>query len=145
MGTRAVVHADLRPLGYDKDIWIATHWDGYPDGLGKNLAKAIKSEIETFKNRFPKIKKKDYEWGSIIQKAVIKTSAEHSIDEFTNEGKEDFDKKYGDWAEYEYEVYFDKKRLKPIIKFRERSGLWKEAKVGEWKLLRAREKLKKVM
>jgi hypothetical protein len=139
MGTRAVVHVDLRPVGYGKDVWIATHWDGYPKGLGESLKEEIKKEISRAKEG-----RREIDMGAVMEKAVWKGAAEHAIDTSTTDGKAEFDKLYGDWAEYEYDV--DAKKGK--IKVRERSGDWQSAKIGSWKSLEtalAKEKLKKVV
>jgi hypothetical protein len=148
MGTRAVVHVDLRPFHIGKDVWIATHWDGYPKGLGKTLQKTIKSELSI-------IRKGKYftEYlGSALQKAVGKAAAEHSIDYMTTDGKEEFDKIYGDWAEYLYEV-----TPKGELKIKELTGSWDEHKgesPSKWKVLktysfdkktRSKRKLKQVV
>lgn len=145
METRAVVHADLRPYNYGKDVWIATHWDGYPQSLGKNLQEALDNEVKDYKKVFKKKDVKDFDWGSIIQKAVVKASANHHIDEMSTDGKKEFDERYGDWAEYEYDISVNKKTGKVIIKFRPRAGAWHEATIGKWKMLTAKKKLEKMM
>jgi hypothetical protein len=131
VGTRAVVHVNLEPVNYGKDIWIATHWDGDPDSLGKDLKKSITEEIAERKKSPHVEKPSDVDMGSVLQTAVVKAVASHHIDLMSVEGKKDFDKQYGDWAEYEYEI--DPKTGK--IKFREREGEWKTAKIGKWKKL----------
>lgn len=123
MGTRAVVHVDLMPFHIGKNIFIATHWDGDPISLGKNLKAKIAEETKG-------IKKKDTEFGMALQRAVWKAAADHSIDSSTTGGKESFDKIYGDFAEYEYEILPDGR-----IKVRERSGEWQDNKTGNWKRL----------
>jgi len=127
MGTRAVVHVDLRPFSIGKDVWIATHWDGYPKGLGETLKKALNEEIKKTKGEKAFL-------GSAIQKAVSKASAEHSIDLMTTDGKADFDKRYGDFAEYLYEIEpTGELKVKPL------SGSWDKYKgksPAEWKTLK---------
>ena len=145
MGTKAVVHVDLRPVNYGKDVWIATHWDGYPEGLGESLKEEIKKEISRAKEKMKKFDAKGkIDMGAVLEKAVWKGAAEHAIDTSSTDGKSEFDKLYGDWAEYEYDV--DAKTGK--IKVRERTGDWQSAKIGSWKSLEkalAKEKLKKVV
>jgi hypothetical protein len=127
MGTRAVIHVDLNPLSYGKDIWIATHWDGNPEQLGKSLKQAIEKEISDAKKEG---KKGETNMGDILQKAVWKAAADRHIDTSTTSGKKEFNRIYGDWAEYEYDVNPD-----GTIKVRERSGSWRENKTGNWKRL----------
>jgi hypothetical protein len=123
MGTRAVVHVDLQPLGIGKDVWIATHWDGDPDSLGKDLVKTIKDEV--------KRQGSNVHMGDALQVAVWKAAAEHSIDLSTTSGKKEFDKMYGDFAEYQYEV-----GKKGKVKVRPIGGEWgKQTKIGKWKKL----------
>jgi hypothetical protein len=125
MGTGAVVH-------YGSD-WIATHWDGDPKNLGKDLQKQITKEVNEAKKHWGK------EWNKmksiVIQgafhRAVFKTGADHQIDFVSTMGKKDFDKQYGDYGEYEYEI--DSNTGK--IKFREREGDWSKGKAGAWKKL----------
>ena len=129
MGTRAVVHVDLQPFGIGKDIWIATHWDGDPDWLGKSLKNAIKAEIKLAKKQYAHDWKsfKNSAMGSALSKAIWKGAADHSIDFSTTDGKAEFDKMYGDYAEYEYEITKTGK-----IKYREREGSWGEKTVRKW-------------
>jgi hypothetical protein len=113
-------------------------------GLGESLKNAIRDEISKSKKEYGKNWKKysSSVLGSVMQTAVWKGSAEHAIDFSTTSGKEEFDKMYGDWAEYEYEV--DAKTGK--IKYRTRSGEWQKAVIGKWKSLSmARKKLDKVV
>ena len=126
MGTRAVVHTDLRPAGIGKDIWIATHWDGDPASLGSDLRREIILQKKKWKKDYSTLKPN---MGSIIQEAVVRASAGHSIDEMSTSGKSNFN--YGDFAEYEYEI--DAKTGK--IKVRERMGQWSENKAKKWKQL----------
>jgi len=141
MGTRAVVHVDLRKVGYGKDIWIATHWDGHPETLGKNLKQAIETE--------KKVRGKDWkkDMGGLMQTAIGKATAEHHIDSYSL-SKEDFNKQYGDYAQFEYEI--NPKTGK--IKFRPLKGFWLEnPQKGKWKSLneerkaRDSKKIKKVV
>jgi len=128
MGTRAVVHVDLRPVGYGKDIWIATHLDGNPENLGKDLRKEIAFQKNEFKRNFPSI---PLDMGSILQKAVARASALHNIDLMSVDGKGEFP--YGDYADYQYEV--DAKTGK--VKVRTLQGEWGSSiqKIGKWKQL----------
>jgi len=125
MGTRAVVHADLHPFGIDKDIWIATHWDGYPEGLGETLKRSLDEEIL-------KVRQNKTTLGGAIEKAVGKACAIHSIDEMSTDGKANF--RYGDFAEYLYEIDpTGKLKVKPL------TGSWSEHKgkiPTAWKTLK---------
>lgn len=127
MGTRAVVHVDLNPVGYEKDIWIATHWDGNPESLGADLKKAIAKEIYTAKKKGSAFVSN---MGGILQKAVWKGSADHHIDASSVNNKREFDELYDDFAEYEYDI-----SPKGKIKVRKRKGTWSENRAGEWKKL----------
>jgi hypothetical protein len=124
MGTRAVVH-------YGSD-WIATHWDGNPKNLGKDLQGQISKEINAEKKKWGKEwnKMKNIAQPHALHKAIFKAGADHQIDFVSTLGKKDFDKLYGDFAEYEYEV-----NEKGKIKVRPRSGDWQNASTGEWKKL----------
>ena len=48
MSDFAIVHADLRPFGLWKDIWILTHWGGVH--LGDVLADIIEAEFLSVEN-----------------------------------------------------------------------------------------------
>jgi hypothetical protein len=121
MGTRAVVHVNLEPLGYGKDIWIATHWDGYPSVLGRDLKLAISKELNRAK------KEKSTDKGGFLQAGVYKGVADRSIDAVSTDGKKEFDKLYDDFAEYEYEILPDGK-----VRVRHQKDTWKEDKHDEW-------------
>lgn len=144
MGTRAVVHVDLQPFSIGKDVWIATHWDGYPEGLGKTLKNEIQSELSKIRGKYF-----NAYLGSALQKAVGKAAAEHSIDYMTTDGKKEFDKRYGDWAEYLYEV-----TPKGELKVKKLEGSWDEHKgklPSKWEVLKtysftkSKRKLKEVV
>lgn len=126
MGTRAVVHVNLEPFHYGKDIWIATHWDGYPEGLGKTLERELSRAVK-------RVQEGKDDLGGALQKAVFKASAEHHIDLVSVDGMENFDKEYGDWAEYIYEIDKDLN-----LKVKKTSGLWGEREEQpNWKVLRS--------
>ena len=95
MGTRAVIRVG-------QGIRIATHWDGNPDSLGKDLATRIPAAV---KRRVEEIKVSE---DIVRHQEVVKTTwcvaAEHSIDFATTAGEANFRKIYDDFAEYEYEV-----------------------------------------
>jgi hypothetical protein len=136
MGTRAVVHADLQPLSYGKDLWIATHWDGDPAFLGKELAIEIREEIRKggidYGGKNPDI-------GSSIQKAVGRVCANHHIDEYRFD-RADFDKSYDDFAEFLYEVLPD-----GSVRFKRLDNSWLERKESVWKKIMADAKLERVL
>lgn len=98
MGTRAVVRANLHPHNVGKDIFIGTHWDGNPDVLGETLKKSIKKELEEVKDREVE------DVGGAIQRGVFKGAADHHIDTVSTLGEEEFNQKYGDFAEYVYRI-----------------------------------------
>jgi len=129
MGTRAVIHADLGKVGYGKDIWIATHYDGNPEKLGRDIVNSIKEEVSKWKKSFGK--DMNIDMGHIIQSAIVKASAEHHIDSMSTTGKKDFTKMYDDFAEYEYEVMPD-----GTVKVRTLDGFFTKAKKGEWEKLK---------
>ena len=133
MGTRAIVKFEGKVT---PNVIIATHWDGYPEGLGKDL----KESISQYKKRAQKAAKrlkisdrstKEMWEEEYIKKAVLHTCVDHFIDEQSN-SISDFNKKYDDYAEYEYVVNYKGK-----IKYREREGSWLHPiKKGAWKLLK---------
>jgi len=132
MGTRAVVNFS--------NIWIATHWDGYPDsvGLGQTLIQCLEHEITKAKEYW----KEHYNSTALlsaVDKAVWKACADHQIDFCTTTGPDDFNKIYDDYAKFEYHVSIDPVNPTYYVKYRERQGAWTdpEAVVGTWKTLTA--------
>lgn len=140
MGTRAMISVDGKPM-------IATHWDGYPDSLGRDLkklkSKDIQSIIEVAKKHTidfadNSIRKKINE-ERIRQLAKKHRLSEKKIKEGIRRGgvisAEDYEispiKGYGDFAEFQYDI--DSKTGK--IRVRELSGMWGSGTKGKWKQL----------
>ena len=118
MGTRAVIRMNGK-------FMLATHWDGYPDSLGKELVKlkdksslnvvqlSAEHNIDSIHKDF--VPKKSITTGqdNDIQTTVFKKSGTFSGGTFIRgeEGKSkkissiiDNEKQYGDWAEYIYDI-----------------------------------------
>jgi len=129
MGTRALILIDDKPM-------IATHWDGYPSSLGKDLLesdKSIRSIIDVAKKH--SIDFADKSIRKELNKERVKFLAkkhsltEKEIREGVRKGSiistEDYEiadvKNYGDWAEYEYNI-----KGKEIL-FRPLSGSYPES------------------
>jgi len=108
MGTRAVTHFKLGHTG--KDIWVATHWDGYPDQLGKDL-----KELAVRVRKVEGLKRDD-----ILQEQGVGVLAKRHIDYMSVDGEDEFNRHYGDWAEWFYELD-------------DKGKLTKKAMSGEWK------------
>lgn len=125
MGTRAVVHCDLQTVGYGKDLWIATHWDGTPDCLGKDLIEEVNKQIAIHHKLYDDVYKdgRIVDLGSCFQKGVGHACVEHHIDEYSSRGLEGFD--YGDFAEYLYTVSWDEKTQKVKVHTEKLSGEWR--------------------
>ena len=95
MGTRALISIDGKPM-------IATHWDGYPDSLGRDLLKCercLPKVIEVAKKHSI-----DSVEGSIREELNNESIEDREVDDISN---------YRDWAQYEYnivdrKVYFRK-------------------------------------
>lgn len=107
MGTRAVVHLSMEGTSVGKDIWIATHWDGYPEQLGKDLAE-LGRKLKTAERP-----------DDMLQTDGVAVTAKRHIDEMTTDGETEFNRRYSDWAEWFYEVTPDGK-----VKVVELSGSW---------------------
>jgi len=100
MGTRAVV-------SIDEELFVATHWDGYPAGIGCHLLEVHKVEdiIEAVREHSINFVRKDL----IVICQVLQPNIK----------VEDIDN-YGDWAEYQY----DFNSITGAWKFRKLSGSW---------------------
>lgn len=144
MGTRAVINFQGKPI-------FATHWDGDPSSLGKELsAKRPKTPSEIFSIAVKhQIDASSAEFKQKMDEKNIKITSERSnipIEKvrsafvrgkgigrgvFTPENYPTSDiKHYNDYAEYEYDVDSEGN-----VKVRERSGWFKEKKAGNWKRL----------
>ena len=132
MSDFAIVHADLRPFGLWKDIWILTHWGGVH--LGDVLADIIEVELLSVENE-PQIPGLQLvleivgdlggnNINSVLQRAVWKAAAHFHINNaaLTREGFPDcvFNyhlytvKKHGDKIAIEYQYVradFDEKNI----------------------------------
>jgi hypothetical protein len=133
MGTRAVTHFKLGHTG--KDIWVATHWDGYPEQLGKDL-KELAGKVR---------KAKDEKADDILQEQGVAVLAKRHIDYMSVDGEDEFNKRYGDWAEWFYELDDKGKLTKKSL-----SGEWKGSPLNKYKqmgeeLQRKKGKLAKVL
>jgi len=131
MGTRAMISIDGNPF-------VATHWDGYPSCLGKNL---LMCGIG----------------GIISPREILDVASDHSINFADEEHLKDANqlmidrlkengqyqrgygwlaqendqfvhsiKEYGDFAEYQYDFFQGRWR------FREVNDEWTKATFGEW-------------
>jgi len=107
MGTRAVSHVNLWSLGYGKDIYIATHWDGYPEDLGTRLKEAIETELKKHAEKFNNL----LDLGAVLQKAIFKACADHHIDEISTYNIEEFLNRYNDFAIYFYDIQANKRGI----------------------------------
>lgn len=136
MGTRAVVRANLEPFNYGKDIFIATHWDGMPDSLGQDLVKKIKKNL-----RKGDPKNLSVDLGGSLQEAVFEATASHHIDTVSTIGEEEFNEKYGDWAEYVYRITPD-----GGVQYTEASGAWGGfLEDAQWKDIQGAEKVEEIV
>lgn len=132
MGTRAMISMEGKPF-------VATHWDGYPSSLGKDL---LMCGIG----------------GLISPREILEVASDHSINFADEEYLRDANqlmidrlkengqyqtgygwlaekndqfvysiKEYGDFAEYQYDFFQGQWR------FREVNDEWTKATFGEWK------------
>lgn len=141
MGTRAMISIDGKPM-------FATHWDSYPESLGKELQKLKKKDIPNLLKVASKhsINFADKSLVGISEKMMRKRlKGQAGYEWLFHKGQHFVDdiKIYGDYAEYQYDV--DSKTGK--IKFREISGAWDDPKktAGNWKNLASYKKLEKVI
>lgn len=139
MGTRAIITKEGKPF-------IATHWDGYPESLGKDLKKmpdltngsiiavAKEHSIDFADNVVRKVLNKE----RIKELAQRHNLSEAEIKQGYRRGNimssDDFEigniKIYDDWAEFQYDIRDGK------IYYRALSGSWLNAKKdGRWKRL----------
>jgi hypothetical protein len=127
MGTRAVVKCNNR-------VWIATHWDSYPkkSGLGQSLLKELRKKFTVDEGDQQYF---DVSRSSEANKACWKAAADHSIDQATTQGSLEFDKIYGDYAEYEYRIVHDENGSKcSKVQYRKLDGEWKGSQTSNgWK------------
>lgn len=125
MGTRAIITIDEKPL-------IATHWDGYPDGLGNGLinAKTIADIVAVADRKtidFANLNLPEIRSHLEIRKAHIENKKDWGII-----SAEDWDigsiENYGDFAEYQYDLHQYSWRVRSL------SGKWPESKdnAGKW-------------
>lgn len=122
MGTRALICIDGKPM-------LATHWDGYPSSLGKELldcgdsielilriAKkhtidAADSSVRGKLNRKRvRILSKNHrlteeEIGKGLRRGNVLTAEDYEIGDIGN---------YGDWAEYQYDIRGDVVLFRPL-------------------------------
>jgi hypothetical protein len=112
IGTRALISINGKPM-------LATHWDGYPSSLGKELLDCDNSieailriaERHTIDSADSSVRE------ALNRKRIKDLSEKHQLtEEEILEGKrrgaiivaEDYEigdiKEYGDWAEYEYDI-----------------------------------------
>jgi hypothetical protein len=129
MGTRALICMNGKPI-------LATHWDGYPSSLGKELLDSDNSveaivriaEGHTIDAADSSVREK------LNRKRVKDLSEKHQLTaEEITEGKrrgnvitaEDYEigdiAEYGDWAEYQYDIRGQ------VILFRELRGPYPES------------------
>lgn len=142
MGTRAIITKNGKEF-------IATHWDGYPDGLGRDLLgnktddeiikvaeqhsidcadKDILSEVN--KQRYEEIAKKTK--GKYSVKDIAELHKKGQVIVFGAMASSDYPiediKLYGDHAEYQYDLKDGKWRFRSIY------GSWHEAdKTGHFR------------
>lgn len=126
MGTRAAVSCNSRD-------WIATHWDGYPkNGLGSSLLKELRQKFTVAPgdaHYFDKHGK--------ARSACWRAAADHSIDFATTSGEAEFNRIYGDFAEYEYKMSVASDANCATVKYRAHGiSEWKGSSPGNgWKEL----------
>ena len=131
MGTRAIITQKGKPL-------FATHWDGYPDELGKGLAKAKSMSgifREAVKRYINSADRKFLKKSNLAMNRKLKGQAGYGWISKKKPFVYDI-KGYDDWAEYQYDLD-SKGRLK---KWRALSGTWKSPtrKTGKWKIVKGR-------
>jgi hypothetical protein len=131
MGTRAMITIDKKPF-------VATHWDGYPSELGKDLSRAktkeaiLKQAVKRSINSADKSVLKEANKLAIerIKKMPKNTRAGYEWALKSGKFVDDI-KNYDDWAEYEYD--YDTKTGTWMV--RERDGSWRENRPKAWKKL----------
>ena len=122
IGTRAIISINGKPM-------LATHWDGYPESLGTELLQCHKSvasiirvaERHTIDAADSSVRDK------LNSKRIKELSEKHHLTEDEiREGKrrgnvitaEDYEisdiKKYGDWAEFQYDILGEKVFFRPL-------------------------------
>jgi hypothetical protein len=104
MSDRAVIHCG--------DIWIAVHYGGWPEALGKSLEKAVGSAKEDELD---------------LENKVVKAASGHTVDLVLRVEKKDFDRIYNGNALHEYEVLDDR-----TIKVRARGRAWSDNIMSNW-------------
>ena len=130
---------------------IATHWDGYPDGLGKDLKEigltpTLEQVIEVAKKHGIDFATKDVQektsmerFEQIAQKTKGKYTAQQLADLYYKEGRiitfgvqtasdypiDEFNG-YSDFAEYEYEI------SPTVLRYRALHGEYTKARRGKW-------------
>jgi len=129
IGTRAIISINSKPM-------LATHWDGYPSSLGKELLNCDNSIEAILKiAEGHTIDAADSSIRDELNRKRTKELAEkhHLSGEDIREGKrrgavitaEDYEigdiAEYGDWAEYEYDIRGD------VVLFRPLSGWFPES------------------
>lgn len=122
MGTRAIISIDSK-------LMIATHWDGYPDSLGKDLLECDK----TLQGIITVAKKHSIDFADdsireeINEERVKELVEKHGLTEKEiRDGirssnvisNDDYEigsiEQYGDWAEYQYNIVGDKVLFRPL-------------------------------
>ena len=122
IGTRAIISIDGKPM-------LATHWDGYPQSLGRDLLecnKSLQSIIRVAGSHTIDAAEGSIR-GELNKKRVEKLSEKHQLTEDEiKEGKrrgniitaEDYEisdiGKYGDWAEYQYDIRGEVVLFRPL-------------------------------
>lgn len=153
MGTRAVIRVNGKPM-------FATHWDGNPDSLGKDLAKL---KNKTISDVMKVAKKHTIDSASLMVRKRLNDErvkdiakrhklSEKKVKDGYRRGNiitvDDYEigniDNYGDFAEYEYDV----NTKTGEVKVRPVSGEWSNKKSSKWSNIRIqgeKKKLKKVM
>ncbi len=122
IGTRAIISIDGKPM-------LATHWDGYPQSLGRELLecdKSLESIIRVAGSHTIDAAEGSI-WCELNKQRVEKLSEKHHLTENEiKEGKrrgniitaEDYEiadiGKYGDWAEYQYDIRGEVVLFRPL-------------------------------
>lgn len=111
MGTRAVIKFG--------DSFIATHWDGYPNSLGRDLFALRDRNLENI-IEVAKAHSIDFATDDVLSSLLLIDNS--SISPWGN---------YGDWAEFIYDVYADQ------IRFAKLRGSWSgyTPESFEWRIL----------
>lgn len=136
MGTRAIISKDGKPF-------LATHWDGDPESLGKELERTRTAEQiisvarkHTIDSASPPVMKTL----NAVRLRMLMRKHKLSLEEIKKGVRrgniivaEDYEigniKNYDDFAEYQYNLKNGKWEM------RELHGEWKKAKAGKWKSL----------